>query len=153
MEDVGEPPLAVPVSTALVLPVVPVVVVVVVVVVVLLLPPPHAAIAVTSDNASSRPAMLQPNCLRCEPANIIVKSIARPSETVLASTHPSGVPGRFAGLVMLAEVVFTVTTTGIPVVAEVEEVNTTEVGLKVQVAAVGRFEHAKLTVPVYPFTG
>ena len=141
-----------PVSTAPVLPVLPVVVVVVVVVVVLL-PPPHADITVKRDNPSSMPAKLQPNCRRCGPANIIVRKIARPSEAALASTHPSGAPGRFAGLIMLAEVVFTVTTTGIPVVAEVEEVNTTEVGLKVHVAAVGRFEHAKLTVPVYPFTG
>ena len=89
MEDVGEPPLAVPVSTALVLPVVPVVVVVVVVVVVLLLlPPPHAAIAVTSDNASSRPAMLQPNRLRCEPPNIIVKEYCQ-TERNRARQHPS----------------------------------------------------------------
>jgi hypothetical protein len=54
---------------------------------------------------------------------------------------------------MLAVVVFTVTVTGMPVVAEVDAVKTTELGLKLHVAAVGKFEHAKLTVPVYPFTG
>ena len=54
---------------------------------------------------------------------------------------------------MLAVVVFTVTVMGMPVVDEVDEVNTRVLGLKVHVAAVGRFEHAKLTVPVKPFTG
>lgn len=54
---------------------------------------------------------------------------------------------------MLAVVVFTVTVTGMPVVEEVDEVNTTELGLKLHVAAVGRPEQARFTVPVNPFTG
>ena len=54
---------------------------------------------------------------------------------------------------MLADVVFTVTVTGMPVLAEVLDVNTTELGLKLHVAPVGSPEHARFTVPVNPFTG
>jgi hypothetical protein len=159
-EDTGVPPVAVPVNTALVLPVDPVVVVVLLLelLVVVLLPPPHAAIAVTSDNASSIPAILQPSCLRCGLIRRVAAKITRPSEIAPPVSHPPvshlTVPqGRRNGLTVLAVVVFTVTVTGIPVVADVEDVNTTVLGLNVQVAAVGRFEHAKVTVPVYPFTG
>jgi hypothetical protein len=52
------------------------------------------------------------------------------------------------GMSLLAVVVFTVTVTGMPVVADVDEVNTTLAGLKLHVAAVGKFEQARFTVPV-----
>jgi hypothetical protein len=50
---------------------------------------------------------------------------------------------------MLADVVFTVTVTRTLVVLDVK---VAEVGLKLHVAPVGKPEHPRSTVPVYPFT-
>jgi hypothetical protein len=155
MEDTGEPLLAVPVSTELKFPVVPLLVVVLLELgVVVLLPPPQATSPATRDNASSRTARLQPNCLRCGPAtNSIDRRITAANETRLAATQLIMFHGWTEGMSLLAVVVFTVTVTGMPVVEDVDEVNTTLAGLKLHVAAGGKFEHARFTVPVYPFTG
>ena len=153
MEDTGEPLLPVAVSTALVLPVVPVVVVVVVLELVLL-PPPHAESIVNRTKAVSAKAVFQRISLWYELRNRIAKRIPSPAIIALPIAHLLVSPGRADGLIMLAVVVLTVTVTGIPAVGEVEEVKVTEeLGLKLHVAAVGRLEHAKVTVPVYPFTG
>ena len=153
MEDTGEPLLAVPVSTELKLPVVPLLVVVVLLELVVL-PPPQAASAVATDNTSRRPAKLQPNCRRCgPPTNSIDRKITAANEIKPAAAHLIVFRGWPKGMNLLADVVFTVTVTGIPVIADVEEVNTTLAGLKLHVAAGGRFEQARVTVPVYPLTG
>jgi hypothetical protein len=149
MEDTGEPLLAVPVSTELKFPVTPLLVVVVVLELVVLLPPPQAASPATRDNASVRPAKFQPNCLSSgPPTNSIDRRITAANKIRLAEAQPIMFHGWPEGMSLLAVVVFTVTVTGMPVVADVDEVNTTLLGLKLHVAAGGRFEQARVTVPV-----
>jgi hypothetical protein len=158
MEDAGEPLLAVPVRTELKLPVVPLLVVVVLLELVVL-PPPQAASAAPTDNASRRPAKLQPNCRRCgAPTNSIDRRITAANEIESAAAQLVVFHGWPKGMSLLAEVVFTVTVTGIPVVADVDEVKVTlleatPLTLKLHVAAGGKFEQPRVTGPVYPFTG
>ena len=85
-EDTGEPLVAVPVSTALLLPVGPVVLFEAGVLV-LLLPPPQAAIAVTSARASSRLAMFQPSCQPRKLRSRVDSTIARTIE-IAPTAHP-----------------------------------------------------------------
>jgi hypothetical protein len=144
----------VPVSTELKFPVTPLLELLEVGVVVLL-PPPQAASAITTDNTRSKPARPQPNCLRrgLPTPSRIVSKITEANEIIPAAAQFGIFHGRPKGMSLLAVVVFTVTVTGMPVVEDVDEVKTTLAGLKLHVAAGGKFEQARVTVPVYPFTG
>lgn len=159
MEELSEPVDAVPVSVAVVLPVGPVVPPLPLLPddpelpEELLPPPPQAAIVRIIATARAASTGLHLRALPRPPNHIATN---RPIEARLTpAAIGNGFTGKIrrAGPVMLAVVVFTVTVTGMPVVEEVDEVNTTELGLKLHVAAVGRPEQARFTVPVNPFTG
>jgi hypothetical protein len=141
IEDAGAPLLAVPVRVAVVLPVAPLEL--------LPLPPPHATIPATTAITTTARALFHRNSCRralTSARNSKRTSTGRSSPFLGHGRMPFE---RLSGRVMLADVVFTVTVTGTVVVLDV---NVTELGLKLHVAAVGRSEHARLTVPVYPFT-
>jgi hypothetical protein len=115
-------------------------------------PPPHASIPASSTNMISGKAVLGRSSFWRMAANRMDKNstIAAATAPVLPSAFLP--PGWFDPGIVLADVVLTVTVRGTPAVGEVEDVNTMELGLKLQVAPVGNPEHARLTVPVYPFT-
>lgn len=150
IDAVGEPLLAVPTSVAVVPFVLPLEELDLLELLELL---PHAAVVIRSAKAIRARAALH---LRSFPRVLTSRAKKKmPEVSVMPATtiHGRGEPRRLPGPIILAAVVFTVTVTGMPVVDEVDEVNTTELGLKLQVAPVGRLEQERLTVPVYPFTG
>jgi hypothetical protein len=145
--DVGEPPLPVPVRTLVVAP--EGLVGLVGLVELELLPPPHATMMVATEKAISIAAARHHIFLFCAFFNRNISDKPRILNAARAAIHPVVPHGRTKGMIPLAVVVFTVTITGTLVVLAVK---TTLVGLKLHVAAVGRFEHDRVTVPVYPAT-
>lgn len=147
IEDAGEPLAAVPVRVDVVLPVGPP----------LLLeelellelpPPPHAAVVIRTTIAIRVKTVLHLRSFPRVPTNKASRKMPEATLTPASIVHSCGGPKRLAGPTMLAVVVFTVTVTGIPVVEEVDDVNATELGLKLHVAPVGRPEQERLTVPL-----
>ena len=149
MEEAGDPLAAVAVRVDVVLPVGPLLLLDELELLELLPPPQAAAVTRTATAATAKAALHRRSFFRVAARNPRKKML---DVTITPASKIQG-RGALTGPSMLAVVVFTVTVTGIPVVAEVEDVNTTELGLKLHVAAVGRPEQDRLTVPLNPFTG
>jgi hypothetical protein len=149
IELTGVPLLAVPVRVAVVLPLGPVPEPLPEpLLLLLLLPPLQAASPIISAKAARAKVALDQSRLR-RLFDLLAKRFARiRPRTSAISASPVDRPvfqWRPDGVSQLAEVVLTVTVTG---TLAVLAVNTTEAGLKPQVAPAGRPEHAKFTVPL-----